>query len=247
MAGLVVLSGCKGPDAPSTRLTIFAASSLTDVFQDLEREFEAQTPDVDVVIATAGSQILRFQIEQGATPDIFASAHLDHMKLLQDTGYIPEHETFGSNRLAIVVPQENPADISTVADLPKAKRIVLGTEEVPVGMYTRLFLELAHKRMGGHYRAEVSQKVASRESNVRQVLAKVELGEADAAVVYVTDATPHRRVRVISIPEALNPTANYQMGMLAESPSPVYAQRWLKFVSSHRGQTILEKHGFKVD
>lgn len=247
MAWLFLLTGCKGPSTPNTRLTIFAASSLIDVFQDLEARFEAENPGVDVVIATGGSQILRYQIEQGAEADIFVSAHQEHMEALSAQGYIPDPQIIAHNHLVIVVPQNNPADLETVQDLPHAERIVLGTPEVPIGMYTKRFLELAHRQMRTHFRAEVVERTVSQESNVRQVLAKVELGEADAAIVYRTDASPKREVQVINIPEDLNPRADYHMGMLAQSDQPIYAQKWLRFVASNHGKSVLLKHGFLVD
>ncbi len=247
LAGLLILTGCKGPATPNTRLTIFAASSLIDVFQDMEARFEAENPGVDVIIATAGSQVLRFQIEQGAEVDIFASAHQEHMEALSAQGFIPDPQIIAHNHLVIVVPQDNPAELETVQDLPHAERIVLGNPEVPIGMYTKRFLELAHHQMRTHFRAEVVERIVSQESNVRQVLAKVELGEADAAIVYRTDASPKREVQVIDIPEELNPRADYHMGMLTESDQRVYAQKWLRFVASNHGKRVFLKHGFLVD
>jgi molybdate transport system substrate-binding protein len=251
LAGLLVwlflLTGCRGPATTHTRLIVFAASSLVDVFGEMERDFEAHNPGVDVVIVTAGSQVLRYQIEQGANPDIFASANEEHINLLSKSGHVLDHQIFSHNQLVIVVPEENPAGLVNVQDLPKADRIVLGTKAVPVGDYAHRFLELAHSRLGGHFRAEVSQKVVSREANVRLVLAKVELGEADAAIVYRTDATSKRRVQVIPIPQELNPRADYHMGVLADSSKLIQAQKWLSFVVSGRGKSILQRHGFMVD
>ena len=230
-----------------TRLTVFAASSLTDVFKDLEIEFESQNREIDVVIATAGSQILRFQIEQGAKPDIFASANKQHMSSLVEAGFVHDSEIFAHNRLIIVMPEDNPAKIATLNELPEAKRIVLGTPAVPIGQYTQRLLNQANNVIDPKFRAKVLKKTVSRESNVRQILAKAELGEADAAFVYTTDIRPNRKVQTLQIPEALNPVSNYHIGILARSEQPLYAQKWMKYVTSKHGKRVLKNHGFELN
>ncbi len=199
-------TGCDSArDQPGrVALTVLAASSLTEAFQDLERDFEAAHPNVDVQLTFAGSQVLRLQIQQGAKVDVFASANESHMQALVATGHLAAPRVFAQNELVLIVPPSNPAGIHTFADLGTASRIVIGSSNVPVGIYTRQVFERAASALGDAFVARVRQQVVSEENNVRLVRAKVELGEADAAVVYRTDAAASDRVRVVSIPATFN-------------------------------------------
>jgi molybdate transport system substrate-binding protein len=172
-----------GPPAAAadTTLQVFAASSLTEVFEDLARGFEAAQPTIAVQLTLGGSQALRLQIEQGADVDVFASADERHMVALIEIGDVEESLVFARNDLVVIVPLDDPAGIETFADLPRAMRIVIGAESVPVGAYTRTVLAHAGERFGEAFSTTVWDHVVSEESNVRLVRAKVELGEADAA------------------------------------------------------------------
>lgn len=210
----------------------------------MERAFEAAHPDVDVRLTFAGSQVLRLQIEQGADADVFASANPDHMRALVDEGMVEDNRLFARNELAIVLPPDNPAGIESFADLPRARRLVIGTENVPVGSYAREALRRASKRFGPTFESDVLSHVVSEESNVRLARAKVELGEADAALVYRTDAVQSDDVRVVSIPSDLNVTAEYAVGVVTASRLADTAHSWLAFVLSEQGRDILARHGF---
>jgi len=231
----------------SPDLTVFAASSLTEAFQDLERAFESANEGVDVSLAFGGSQILRLQIEQGAPADVFASADEGHVAALQQAGLMPKSEVFAHNELAVIVPSSNPAKIESFADLPRAGRVVLGAPTVPVGRYTRELLRRAADSYGPDFQSGVLGHVVSEEGNVRLVRAKVELGEADAAVVYRTDVTPYSRVRIVPIPAVLNVRADYHIGMIERSAHPELAGRWIAYVQSEEGQGILAQHGFVTE
>jgi molybdate transport system substrate-binding protein len=241
-----VQGGCSAGTGKDT-LLVFAASSLTEAFGELERTFEQDHPEVDVVLNLAGSQTLRVQIEQGATADVFASANAAHMDALASAGHVREHRAFAASELVLVVPTSNPAQVHSFHDLPRAKRIVVGAPEVPVGSYTRTILEQAGERIGADFRARVEQHIVSREANVRLVLAKVELGEADAAVVYRTDAAAWRRVKIVDIPGDLAQRADYHIGLTARAQRPELARAWLELVLSPTGQDVLAGHGFAVE
>ena len=242
-------TGCKsGQNEPTkTELTILAASSLTEALQDLEREFEATHPHLDVKLTFAGSQVLRLQIAQGALVDVFASANESHMQSLVASGHITAPRVFAQNELAVIVPQENPAGIEAFSDLHLASRIVIGTSNVPIGIYTRQLLSRAASEFGSEFVAKVRQHIVSEEGNVRLVRAKVEMGEADAAVVYRTDAAASDTVRIVPIPSALNVRASYPIGMGARAPHAREAEQFLAYVLSPSGRDVLRRRGFVTE
>ena len=247
VAWLVV--ACAGPDggvAASRSLSVFAASSLTEVLAELEPQLESAEPGVDVVVSTGGSQALRVQIEQGAPADVLASANAEHVDALVEAGLVKESLPFAEGQLVLVVPPGNPAGLAALSDLPKAARIVLGTPEVPVGKYARELLDRADARYGAGFRARVEEHVVSLEPNVRQVLAKVELGEADAAIVYRSDVLASRDVGVIEIPAELAVPARYYVGVTTNAREPQLAQRFVEHLRSPAGRAVLEHHGFRA-
>ena len=201
--GCLFAAGCRREDAPSP-VVVFAASSLTEAFEALEPTFEAAHPGVDVQLVLAGSQTLRVQIEQGATADVFASAAPVHSDALARAGLLDDPRPFARNHLVVVVPADAPADFDALDDLPRAERIVLGAPEVPVGIYAREMLTRAEAAYGPRFAERVRAHVVSEEPNVRLVLSKVELGEADAAIVYRTDAAAAKNVRTIEVPAELD-------------------------------------------
>lgn len=233
-------AACQGSSAPSGAVSVFAASSLTEAFEALEPEFEAAHPGSDLELTFSGSQVLRLQIEQGAPADVFASANPEHVDALVRAGRIADARAFAINHLTIIVPPDNPAAIARVEELPNASRVVLGNEEVPIGRYTAAMLE----RVGEGFSARVGAKVVSRESNVRLVRAKVELGEADAAVVYRTDVSPG--VRAVEVPSAHDVPAQYTLGVLTDAPHPSAASAFAAYVLSSEGRAVLTRHGFDV-
>lgn len=235
---LALLPACTKAPAPST-VTVFAASSLAEAFADLESAYEADHPGVDVQISYAGSQVLRLQIQQGARAEVFASANPEHVEALHTEGLAQAPTPFAANQLVVIVPADSP--LTSFADLPTAERLVVGTPTVPVGRYTRELLERAEAALGPDFAATVRAHVVSEESNVRLVRAKVELGEADAAIVYRTDAASER-VRAIPVPERLQVEAAYTIAAIGD-PSE-HARGFLALVSSPAGQRLLAQRGF---
>ncbi len=234
-----------------TSLTVFAAASLTDAFQTISTNFSTAHPGVEVVFNFAGSQQLAQQIGQGAPADLFASANASQMAVAIESGRVvsgPE-QLFVRNRLVVVTPADNPAGIATLADLAKpGLQIVLATKEVPVGQYALDFLDKAEAdgTLGAGYRDAVLANVVSYEENVRTVLAKVTLGEADAGIVYRSDVTPTaaEQVQRIDIPDNLNTIASYPIAPLSDSPHAALAQQFIDYLLSPAGQQILEDAGF---
>ena len=247
LSAAAAASGC-GPDAMQPQpLRVFAASSLTEAFQEMASAFENAYPDTEVVLVFAGSQVLRLQLEQGAQADIFSSADPRHMEALVQEGIVSGHRVLAENELVVIVPPGNPAGIESFAELANAERVVIGTSNVPVGVYAREALRRAETAGGlAGFEAAVMGRVVSEESNVRLVRAKVELGEADAAIVYRTDAVPGR-VRTVQLPSRANVRARYLIGVVAGARNPAAAERWVGFVSSREGRRILSRHGFLAD
>ncbi len=241
---LVALLGCRSNGGTAT-LNVYAAASLTDAFVDLEQAFESQHPGTDVSLTLAGSQVLRLQIEQGAAADVFVSANQTHMDALHSAGHAEPSRILAHNELVVIVPLQNPAGLETFADLARAERIVIGSDNVPVGKYTSAMLERAGASLGATFLNQVRGHIVSEEGNVRLVRAKVELGEADAAIVYRTDASSSERVRAIDIPAQLNIRAAYPIAKLSRAQHPELAAQWMAFVASPAAVAILEKHGFR--
>ena len=248
LAAATALAGapvaCGGPDERPIDLHVYAASSLTEAFRALEAVYEGAVPDVDVAITFAGSQVLRLQIEQGARADVFASANPEHMAALVDAGLVHEGLVFATNALVVIVPPDNPARIETFEDLPRARRLVIGTPNVPVGVYAREALRRADAAYGAGFADSVLARVVSEESNVRLARAKVELGEADAAIVYRTDALASGAVRTVPIPDALNPRTEYVIGVVAGTTVREAADAWLALARQEAGRGVLEELGF---
>ncbi len=241
---LLVASGCDSPATAPERLSVYAASSLTDVFRDLADAFEAKHPHVELALTFEGSQIARLQLEHGAPGDVFASADVAHVQALVAAELATPPQVFASNELMVVVPRTNPAKLETFADLPRAGRLVVGNPNAPIGVYTATLLERARTKFGEAFTSSIQSAVVSRESNVRLVRAKVELGEADAAIVYRTDAMSSEHLATVAIPKELNPRSGYVISTITTSHQPELAEAFVRFVLSDEGQDIAARHGF---
>jgi molybdate transport system substrate-binding protein len=230
-------------------LTVFAAASLTGAFEEIGGLLEDANPELTVAFNFAGSQQLVTQLAEGADADILATANEAQMQASKDGGVIASDPViFTRNRLAIVVPSDNPAQINAPADLAADDlKLVIANAEVPVGKYALEMLDKlsADPTYGADFRQRVEDNVVSLEDNVKQVVSKVQLGEADAGIVYVTDITPDvaEDVATIEIPAEFNVIAAYPIAAVADGDATL-AQAFIDFVLSDTGQHILIKHGF---
>ena len=225
----------------SRPFTVFAASSLTEAFTAMGAAFERVEGGATPAFAFAGSQSLRLQITHGAAADIFASANRTHLDALKSSGTIATPELLAYNELVLIVPKDNPSGIRTFDDLPRARRLVIGAPGVPIGEYTEELLRRSEPVLGSDFVSSVRSRVVSKESNVRLVRAKVELGEADAAIVYRTDLSA--QVEAIPIPDSVNVRARYELAPVLPVRNDATG-RWMKFVRSPEGREILNQHGF---
>ena len=219
------------------RLDVFAAASLTAAFQALGTAFEAQHPHIEVAFNFAGSPTLVRQILDGGPADVFASADVANMQRLSEERAIAgEPQTFARNRLQIIVARGNPKKIAGLADLARPGLIVvLSGETVPAGRYA---LEAFEK-------AGVTPPAGSREMDVKAVVSKVRLGEADAGIVYVTDVRAGGdKVEGVGLPEAQNVVAQYPIATVATSKHKEDAAAFIAFARSLAGQKVLGDFGF---
>ncbi len=232
-------------------LNVFAAASLTEPFSEIGKVFEANHPGVTAVFNFAGSQQLAQQINEGAPADVFASANKTQMDTVVEAGGIvsgTEH-IFASNRLVVIYPQDNPAGLKELKDLANpGLKLVLAAEEVPVGKYSLGFLDkaAAGPAFGTTFKDGVLGNVVSYENNVKVILTKVALGEADAGIVYISDISGEDASKVgrLDIPDALNVIASYLIAPVRGSENQDLAQAFIDLVLSQEGQDILAKYNF---
>ena len=231
-------------------LTVFAAASLTDAFEAIEQELEAATPNLSITYNFGGSQALVTQLEEGAQADVFASANIAQMDAAIEAELVAgEPAPFIHNRLAIVTPAGNPADIESAADLGKEGiLLVLAQPEVPAGRYAResvCLMAADTATYGAGFVERVAANVVSEEEDVRDVLAKVALGEADAGIVYVSDAAAAGdQVQVVDIPDEVNVIATYPVAVLAGGDEAL-GSAFVAYLLSEEGQAMLERYGFQ--
>jgi molybdate transport system substrate-binding protein len=241
LAAMVLpLAGCGGgvpsggASASPGELKVFAAASLTAAFGRLAERYTAANGGTKVTFNFAGSQALATQIRQGAPADVFASADAANMDKVRDLVGTPH--SFASNLLQIVVEKGNPHGVTGLHDLARdGLKVVLAAEEVPAGRYARQVLD----------RAGVRVRPVSQEDNVKAVVTKVALGEADAGIVYVTDvAAGGDRIEGVGIPAGQNVVATYPIAIVRASGSRERAQAFVDLVRSAEGQGILRSFGF---
>lgn len=231
-------------------LIVFAAASLSDAFTTIGRQFDTSNPGVTTVFNFAGSNQLATQINGGAPADIFASANTAQMDVVVESGMVDAAAPtfFVSNRLVVVIPADNPGEIQTLQDLAvPGTLLVLAAEEVPVGRYSLGFLDKASAdpAFGAAFRDDVLANVASYEENVRSVLNKVVLGEADAGIVYASDLVGVDGVSSLEIPDELNLLAEYPIATIGASAHPDVAAAFVEYVLSMAGQAVLQDYGFQ--
>jgi molybdate transport system substrate-binding protein len=238
----LVLAACGGNDTTSSggssgsanEIKVFAAASLTAAFNELGQQYTSANGGTKVTFNFAGSQALATQIQQGAPADVFASADIPNMDKVKDLVGTPQN--FASNQLQVVVEKGNPKNVATVKDLANRDlKVVLAAPDVPAGKYAAEILG----------KAGVTVKPVSQEDNVKAVVTKVSLGEADAGIVYVTDVTAGGdKVEGVDIPDDQNVLATYPIATVKASKAQDKAQAFMDLVLSAEGQQVLKQYGF---
>src|SRR5262245_23421182 len=225
-------SGSGGTQASSSPLTVYAAASLTEAFPKI---------DPSAKYNFAGSDELAAQIEEGAPADVYAAASSKYPQDLYGKGLVEQPVTFASNRLVLIVPSDNPANIQKVDDVAKpGTKLVIAAEGVPVGDYTREVLD----NLG---LSKALDNVVSEEDDVKGVVSKVAVGDADAGFVYITDSVAAGAdVKVIDIPQSAQPPIEYQIAVVSDSKNKAGAEAFIQKVLSPEGQQVLKDAGFII-
>lgn len=238
---VLLLSGCGGSGSERSEITVLAAASVTGAFTKIGADFERANPDVTVRFSFGPSDGLATQILEGAPADVFASASPKYMEQVRSDGPgVTDQVDFARNTLAVVVPSDNPAHIASLDDLARpGVKLVLAAVGVPAGDYAREVLANAGIQEGA------LANIVSNEEDVKGVVQKVVLGEADVGIVYRTDITPDisASVRAISIPDGVNVIATYPIAVIDGSGHTPLAEAFVRFVTGP-GQATLRSFGF---
>jgi molybdate transport system substrate-binding protein len=242
---LALLGGtaCRDKQPPREYVIVFAAASLDESLRAIEKAYEDQNPQIDVVINFAGSQLLATQLLEGAAADVFASADAATLdRVVANRPAVPEtRRVFATNKLVFVVPSNSPAQSFDQVDELLAQpstRAVLAAPEVPVGRYARQALD----QLG--LRDLFESKLVSNEDSVDGVLAKLELGECDLGIAYMTDIRRSENLRGISLPDNIDITTRYELAVLADGPNSEQGQIFVNYVTGPEGLATLQDYGF---
>ena len=251
VAALLAMAACGQPQkapAPSGEVTVFAAASLGETFDGAAAALRER--GIKLRMSYGGSQVLAAQVKNGATGDLFASADERWMRDMVITGHVVEEPwVFAHNRLVVIVPISLEGAVRSLQDLAKpGVKVVIGVEQSPIGRYTRQSLAkmAAVPEFGADFTNRVLANVVSAEDDVKQVVAKVQLREADAGIVYQSDLTESvgRYATAIAIPDSLNVRATYEIAVSRKSANPRAGRAFINFLLSKEGQTLLAERGF---
>lgn len=247
----MIIGGVCAAETNQSELTIFAAASLTGAVGDLDSIFEAAHPGVQVTANFDSSATLETQIKEGADADLFLPASTKNMDNLVKEDLIDNERVtpYATNKLAIIVPVDNPAGITGLADLAKpGVKLVSETAEVPVRKYTEQMLNktLNNTDYGQVFVDAFKANIISEETNVAGATTKVALGEADAGITYYSDVTRDLadKITIIEIPKEFNVVAAYNAGILTESAQPELTQEFIGLLTSDEGKAVLEDYKF---
>ena len=231
----VAVACSSGSTTSESTILVSAAASLTDAFAEIESAFEGSNPGADVVLNLGGSSVLREQLLEGAPADVFASADVANMDLVVSGGAAASPKVFATNQLQIAVPLDNPGGVTGIADLADENLLIgLCASGAPCGDFAQAVLD----------QAGVTAAVDTFEPNARALLTKIESGDLDAGMVYVTDVAASESVAGVEIPEGANVTAAYPIAATTGGANTEGAAAFVAFVLSAEGQTILARHGF---
>jgi molybdate transport system substrate-binding protein len=264
---IIILSGCSSPTpaaiattaplatattaptaAPqSVTLKIFAPSTFTDAAKEINTAFEAANPGVKVAVEFGHSPTQRLQFTQGATGDVFVTASQKDMDdaVTDQTVASGKNKIFATNQLVVILPEKNAANIQKLEDLANpGVRVLVAVVDTPIGKVTQDMLDKWDKKFGPGYKAKVTANVVSNESGVKPIVSKIKLGEADAGIVYVTDAASASELKTITIPAELNMVTQLNVAPITKAANPDKAASFTAYLASSEGQAILKKWGF---
>jgi molybdate transport system substrate-binding protein len=228
-------------------LKVFAPSSVTEVMKELGAAFEAANPGVKLAVEYGHSPTQRLQLTQGAVGDVFISASQKDMDdaITDKTVGSGTAKVFASNQLVVVLSPKSAANVQKLEDLANSGvKLLVGSDELPVGVVTQACVTKLGARFGGGYKEKVLANVVSKEPGVKPIVSKVNLGEADAGIVYVTDAATVPGVKTIAIPAEVNMVTQLNAAPIVKAAQPALAASFSAYLISTEGQAILKKWGF---
>jgi molybdate transport system substrate-binding protein len=249
----LVLAGCSSsaatpPAAAPVDLTVFGAASLKGALEQAKSAYEAANQGTTLTLSTDASSALETQIEQGAPADVFLSADTTNPTKLVDAGMADGVAvTFAGNELTVIVPSDDPAEIVTPADLARSGvTIIAAGDAVPITKYAKQLVDNLAKEPGypEDFVAAYTANIASREANVKNVVGKIELGEGDAGIVYVSDAKASTKVKTVDVPGSANVRAVYAGVVVKASTHVAAAKVFLDWFAGPDGEAILSGFGF---
>ena len=241
--------GVASPSSAATDLEVYAAASLKKALEQVKPAYEAANPGTTLTVSTDSSAALEAKIEEGAPADVFLSADTTNPQKLVDGEFASGAITpFAGNTLTIIVPSDNPAGIQTPADLAKSGiKIVAAGDKVPITRYATQLVDNLARESGypADFAATYAANVVSQEDNVAGIVTKIELGEGDAGIVYVTDAKGSDQVATVEVPDAANVPATYGGVVVKASPDQEAATAFLTWLAGTEGQAVLAGLGFQ--
>lgn len=257
IALLVLLSACAAPpttadpaaEKPAQPLTlkVFAPSSLTEAAKDLGAAFEKSNPNVKVSFEFGHSPTQRLQFTEGATGDVFITASQKDMDdaIADKTVAEGSASVFARNQLIIVLPADNQAGLANLEDLGKpGVRLLVAVADTPIGKVTMTSLDKMDKQFANGFKGNVEANIVSKESGVKPIVSKIKLGEADAGIVFSTDAISAPELKTIQIPAELNVITQLNVAPLSKATNADPAAKFTAFMLSDEAQEILKKWGF---
>lgn len=255
LLGTLGLSACRPVASPAAapqaavpgQLTVYVPGPFAEISKVFGAGFEAQHPDVKVRFEVGHTPTQRAQIEQGATPDVIIAAGRADIDALAQENLVAADQVKGlvRNQLVVIVPPDNNANITSPADLANpGVRLLVGAEELPIGMATQKLLGNLSKQLGPDFKDKALANVVSKEMGVNPIVSKIALGEADAGIVFVTDATPDSKVQTLAIPDDANVIVTFVVAPLAGAPDSGLAKAFVDYLLSDETQSMLQAKGF---
>ncbi len=235
--------------AAKQEVQVFAAASLAESLTEMTEAFTRLHPGVEVKTSVAATSVLRLQVEQGAQPEVFESADEMNMQALEKGGYLlGKPSPLAYNKLTVVVPAANPAKINSLADLARpGVRLVGCSPEVPIGEYTLQALDKMERsgKFGPDYSKKVQANFRSLEPNVKGIVTKIMLGEADAGICYASDVAPAlaKKITAVPIPEDYNVRAALFIAQVKGARNANLGREFINLALSPEGQAVLARHG----